>query len=120
MKTKFSSRKLMASLLVAILSLSIVGVNIFVGARGYNDILYNGYINGNTTLGGTLTLTDPAARDLYNDLIFVMGKPGSASGSGYGSFCTHYNPTKGYSMGIGYSDPITGGDGKTHTLDELH
>ena len=29
MKTKFSSRKLMASLLVAILSLSIVGVNIF-------------------------------------------------------------------------------------------
>lgn len=119
MKTKFSSRKLMASLLVAILSLSIVGVNIFGGALGYNDILYDGYIKGNTTLGGNLTLTDPAARDLYNDLIFVTGKPGSASGSGYGSFCTHYNPTKGYSMGIGYSDPITGGDGKTHTLDEL-
>ena len=44
MKTKFSSRKLMASLLVAILSLSIVGVNIFGGALGYNDILYEGYI----------------------------------------------------------------------------
>lgn len=120
MKTKFSSKKLMASLLVAILSLSIVGVNIFGGALGYNDILYEGYIKGNTTLGGNLTLTDPAARDLYNDLIFTSGAPGSASGSGYGSFCTHYNPTKGYSMGIGYSDPITGGDGKTHTLDELH
>lgn len=120
MKTKFSSKKLMASLLVAILSLSIVGVNIFGGALGYNDILYEGYIKGNTTLGSNLTLTDPAARDLYNDLIFTSGTPGSSSGSGYGSFCTHYNPTKGYSMGIGYSDPITGGDGKTHTLDELH
>lgn len=120
MKTKFSSRKLMASLLVAILSLSIVGMNIFGSALGTNGDLYSGYIKGNTTLGGNLTLTDPAARDLYNDLIFTSGAPGSASGSGYGSFCTHYNPTKGYSMGIGYSDPITGGDGKTHTLDELH
>ena len=71
MKTKFSSRKLMASLLVAILSLSIVGVNIFGGALGYNDILYEGYIKGNTTLGGNLTLTDPAARDLYNDLSLI-------------------------------------------------
>ena len=120
MKTKFSSKKLMASLLVAILSLSIVGVNIFGSALGINGDLYSGYIKGNTTLGGNLTLTDPAARDLYNDLIFTSGTPGSSSGSGYGSFCTHYNSTKGYSMGIGYSDPITGGDGKTHTLDELH
>ena len=119
MKTKFSSRKLVASLLVAILSLSIVGANIFGSALGINGDLYEGYIKGNTTLGGNLTLTDPAARDLYNNLIFIAGEPGSASGSGYGSFCTHYNPTKGYSMGIGYSDPITGGDGKTHTLDEL-
>ena len=119
MKTKFSSKKLMASILVAILSLSIVGANIFGSALGINGNLYEGYIKGNTTLGGNLTLTDPAARDLYNDLIFTSGAPGSASGSGYGSFCTHYNPTKGYSMGIGYSDPITGGDGKTHTLDEL-
>ena len=112
MKTKFSSRKLMASLLVAILSLSIVGANIFGSALGTNGDLYKGYIKGNTTLGGNLTLTDPAARDLYNDLIFTSGAPGSSSGSGYGSFCTHYNSTKG-------SDPITGGDGKTHTLDEL-
>ena len=95
MKTKFSSRKLMASLLVAILSLSIVGMNIFGSALGINGDLYSGYIKGNTTLGGNLTLTDPAARDLYNDLIFTSGTPGSSSGSGYGSFCTHYNPTKG-------------------------
>ena len=86
MKTKFSSKKLMASLLVAILSLSIVGVNIFGSALGTNGDLYSGYIKGNTTLGGNLTLTDPAARDLYNDLIFTSGAPGSASGSGYGSF----------------------------------
>ena len=119
MKTKFSSRKLMASLLVAILSLSIVGVNIFGGALGYNDILYEGYIKGNTTLGGNLTLTDPAARDLYNDLIFVMGKPGSASGSGYGSFCTGVRATGAYAIINGVDDTITGGTGETHTLDEL-
>ena len=119
MKTKFSSRKLMASLLVAILSLSIVGANIFGGALGYNDILYEGYIKGNTTLGGNLTLTDPAARDLYNDLIFVMGKPGSASGSGYGSFYMGISPTTGYRMGIGYDDPITGGGGETYTIDDM-
>ena len=119
MKTKFSSRKLMASLLVAILSLSIVGVNIFGGALGYNDILYEGYIKGNTTLGGNLTLTDPTARDLYNDLIFVMGKPGSASGSGYGSFYTGVRATGAYAIINGVDDTITGGTGETHTLDEL-
>lgn len=119
MKTKFSSRKLMASLLVAILSLSIVGVNIFGGALGYNDILYEGYIKGNTTLGGNLTLTDPAARDLYNDLIFVAGKPGSASGSGYGSFYTGIRATGAYAIINGVDDTITGGTGETHTLDEL-
>ena len=119
MKTKFSSKKLMASLLVAILSLSIVGVNIFGGALGYNDILYDGYIKGNTTLGGNLTLTDPAARDLYNDLIFVMGKPGSASGSGYGSFYTGVRATGAYAIINGVDDTITGGTGETHTLDEL-
>ena len=113
-------RKALSVALVSALLIPALTVTAFGGALGYNDILYEGYIKGNTTLGGNLTLTDPAARDLYNDLIFIMGKPGSASGSGYGSFCTHYNPTKGYSMGIGYSDPITGGDGKTHTLDELH
>ena len=119
MKTKFSSRKLMASLLVAILSLSIVGVNIFGGALGYNDILYEGYIKGNTTLGGNLTLTDPAARDLYNDLIFTSGAPGSSSGSGYGSFYMGISPTTGYRMGIGYDDPITGGGGETYTIDDM-
>lgn len=119
MKTKFSSKKLMASLLVAILSLSIVGVNIFGGALGYNDILYEGYIKGNTTLGGNLTLTDPAARDLYNDLIFTSGAPGSASGSGYGSFCTGIRATGAYAIINGVDDTITGGTGETHTLDEL-
>ena len=119
MKTKFSSKKLMASLLIAILSLSIVGVNIFGSALGTNGDLYSGYIKGNTTLGGNLTLTDPAARDLYNDLIFVTGKPGSASGSGYGSFYTGISPTTGYRMGIGYDDPITGGGGETYTIDDM-
>lgn len=119
MKTKFSSKKLMASLLIAILSLSIVGANIFGGALGYNDILYEGYIKGNTTLGGNLTLTDPAARDLYNDLIFVTGKPGSASGSGYGSFFTGVRATGAYAIINGVDDTITGGTGETHTLDEL-
>ena len=70
MKTKFSSRKLMASLLVAILSLSIVVVNIFGGALGHHDILYAGYIKGNTTLCGNLTLTDPASRPYYTSLTY--------------------------------------------------
>lgn len=116
MKTKFSSKKLMASLLVAILSLSIVGVNIF-GA--INGDLYDGYIEGNTTLGGNLTLTDPAARDLYNDLIFTSGAPGSASGSGYGSFYTGIRATGAYAIINGVDDTVTGGTGETHTLDEL-
>ena len=119
MKTKFSSRKLMASLLVAILSLSIVGANIFGSALGDNGDLYEGYIKGNTTLGGNLTLTDPAARDLYNDLIFTSGTPGSVSGSGYGSFCTGVRATGAYAIINGVDDTITGGTGETHTLDEL-
>ena len=119
MKTKFSSRKLVASLLVAILSLSIVGANIFGSALGTNGDLYEGYIKGNTTLGGNLTLTDPAARDLYNDLIFMSGAPGSASGSGYGSFYNYHYAAGGYGMSFDYTDPITGGDGKTHTIDEI-
>lgn len=119
MKTKFSSRKLMASLLVAILSLSIVGVNIFGSALGTNGDLYSGYIKGNTTLGGNLTLTDPTARDLYNDLIFTSGTPGSSSGSGYGSFYNYHYAAGGYGMSFDYTNPITGGDGKTHTIDEI-
>lgn len=112
-------KKPLSCALAFALLIPVLTTTAFGGALGYNDILYEGYIKGNTTLGGNLTLTDPAARDLYNDLIFTSGTPGSASGSGYGSFYTYYYPTKGYSMGIGYSDPITGGDGKTHTLDEL-
>ena len=115
MKTKFSSKKLMASLLVAILSLSIVGVNIF-GAL--NAELYSGYIQGNTVLGETQTLTDPAARDLYNDLIFIAGEPGSASASGYGSFYTYRKPTGGYGW-LGQSYIPSGGDGKYHDVDEI-
>lgn len=112
-------RKALSTALAFVLLVPALTTTAFGSALGDNGNLYEGYIKGNTTLGGNLTLTDPAARDLYNDLIFTAGAPGSASASGYGSFCTHYNPTKGYSMGIGYSDPITGGDGKTHTLDEL-
>lgn len=112
-------RKALSVALALAFIIPMLSTTAFASALGDNGDLYEGYIKGNTTLGGNLTLTDPAARDLYNDLIFTSGAPGSASGSGYGSFCTHYNPTKGYSMGIGYSDPITGGDGKTHTLDEL-
>ena len=116
MKTKFSSRKLMASLLVAILSLSIVGANIF-GAL--NAELYSGYIQGNTILGETQTLTDPSVRDKYNDLIFVTGEPGSAAASGYGSFYTYRSYTGAYAYEFGYANPVAGGDGQTHTLDEI-
>ena len=116
MKTKFSSKKLMASILVAILSLSIVGANIF---GDLNAELYNGYIQGNTILGETQTLTDPSVRDKYNDLIFVTGKPGSASASGYGSFYTYRSTTGAYGYRFGYANPVTGGDGQTHTLDEI-
>ena len=116
MKTKFSSRKLVASLLVAILSLSIVGANIF---GDLNAELYSGYIQGNTILGETQTLTDPSVRDKYNDLIFVIGEPGSASASGYGSFYTYRSTTGAYGYRFGYANPVTGGDGQTHTLDEI-
>ena len=115
MKTKFSSRKLVASLLVAILSLSIVGANIF-GAL--NAELYSGYIQGNTVLGETQTLTDPSVRDKYNDLIFVTGEPGSASASGYGSFYTYRKPTGGYGW-LGQSYIPSGGDGNYHDVDEI-
>ena len=90
-----------------------------LSALGDNGDLYSGYIKGNTTLGGNLTLTDPAARDLYNDLIFASGEPGSASGSGYGSFYTGIRATGAYAIINGVDDTITGGTGETHTLDEL-
>ncbi len=115
MKTKFSSKKLLASFLAALMACSIVGANIF-GAL--NAELYSGYIQGNTILGETQTLTDPAARDLYNDLIFVSGAPGSASASGYGSFYTYRMPTGGYGW-LGQSYIPSGGDGNYHGIDEI-
>ena len=112
-------RKALSTALAFALMVPILTTTAFGGALGYNDILYEGYIKGNTTLGGNLTLTDPAARDLYNDLIFVTGEPGSASGSGYGSFCTGVRATGAYAIINGVDDTITGGTGETHTLDEL-
>lgn len=112
-------RKALSVALASALLIPALTVTAFGGALGYNDILYEGYIKGNTTLGGNLTLTDPAARDLYNDLIFTSGAPGSASGSGYGSFCTGVRATGAYAIINGVDDTITGGTGETHTLDEL-
>lgn len=112
-------RKALSVALATALLIPALTVTAFGGALGYNDILYEGYIEGNTTLGGNLTLTDPAARDLYNDLIFTSGAPGSASGSGYGSFYTGIRATGAYAIINGVDDTITGGTGETHTLDEL-
>ncbi|OUO09475.1 hypothetical protein, partial [Flavonifractor sp. An4] len=112
-------RKALSVALATALLIPALTVTAFGGALGYNDILYEGYIKGNTTLGGNLTLTDPAARDLYNDLIFTSGAPGSASGSGYGSFYTGIRATGAYAIINGVDDTITGGTGETHTLDEL-
>ena len=112
-------RKALSVALVSALLIPALTVTAFGGALGYNDILYEGYIKGNTTLGGNLTLTDPAARDLYNDLIFIAGEPGSASASGYGSFYTGIRATGAYAIINGVDDTITGGTGETHTLDEL-
>lgn len=116
MKTKFSSKKLLASFLAALMACSIVGANIF-GAL--NAELYSGYIQGNTVLGETQTLTDPSVRDKYNHLIFVTGEPGSAAASGYGSFYTYRSYTGAYAYEFGYANPVAGGDGQTHTLDEI-
>ena len=64
-------KKPLSCALAFALLIPVLTTTAFGGALGYNDILYDGYIKGNTTLGGNLTLTDPAARDLYNDLIFT-------------------------------------------------
>ena len=112
-------RKALSVALATALLIPALTVTAFGSALGTNGDLYSGYIKGNTTLGGNLTLTDPAARDLYNDLIFVTGEPGSASGSGYGSFYNYHYAAGGYGMSFDYTDPITGGDGKTHTIDEI-
>ena len=112
-------RKALSTALAFALMVPILTTTAFGSALGDNGDLYSGYIKGNTTLGGNLTLTDPAARDLYNDLIFVTGEPGSASGSGYGSFFTGVRATGAYAIINGVDDTITGGTGETHTLDEL-
>ena len=112
-------RKALSVALASALLIPALTVTAFGSALGANGDLYSGYIKGNTTLGGNLTLTDPAARDLYNDLIFIVGEPGSASGSGYGSFYNYHYAAGGYGMSFDYTDPITGGDGKTHTIDEI-
>lgn len=112
-------KKPLSCALAFALLIPVLTTTAFGSALGINGDLYEGYIKGNTTLGGNLTLTDPAARDLYNDLIFVTGEPGSASGSGYGSFYMGISPTTGYRMGIGYDDPITGGGGETYTIDDM-
>ena len=112
-------RKALSVALATALLIPALTVTAFGSALGDNGDLYEGYIKGNTTLGGNLTLTDPAARDLYNDLIFTAGAPGSASASGYGSFYTGIRATGAYAIINGVDDTITGGTGETHTLDEL-
>ena len=112
-------RKALSTALAFVLLVPALTTTAFGSALGDNGDLYKGYIKGNTTLGGNLTLTDPAARDLYNDLIFIAGEPGSASGSGYGSFYTGIRATGAYAIINGVDDTITGGTGETHTLDEL-
>ena len=100
-------RKALSVALASALLIPLLATTVF-GAL--NAELYSGYIQGNTILGETQTLTDPAARDLYNDLIFVSGAPGSASASGYGSFYTYRMPTGGYGW-LGQSYIPSGGDG---------
>lgn len=76
MKTKFSSRKLMASLLVAILSLSIVGVNIFgdyIAEPGSGN--YWGY---NSFSENEL--------NKYVPVVFHTGDGQSAQATGYAQF----------------------------------
>ena len=107
---KALSVALASALLIPLLTTTVFGA--------LNAELYSGYIQGNTILGETQTLTDPAARDLYNDLIFVSGAPGSASASGYGSFYTYRMPTGGYGW-LGQSYIPSGGDGKYHDVDEI-
>ena len=109
-------KKALSTALAVALLVPVLTVTVFADA---NAELYAGYIQGNTILGETQTLTDPSVRDKYNDLIFVTGEPGSASASGYGSFYTYRSTTGAYGYRFGYANPVTGGDGQTHTLDEI-
>ena len=109
-------KKALSTALAVALLVPVLTVTVFADL---NAELYSGYIQGNTVLGETQTLTDPSVRDKYNDLIFVTGEPGSASASGYGSFYTYRSTTGAYGYRFGYANPVTGGDGQTHTLDEI-
>ena len=109
-------KKALSTALAVALLVPVLTVTVFADL---NNELYAGYIQGNTVLGETQTLTDPSVRDKYNDLIFVTGEPGSASASGYGSFYTYRSTTGAYGYRFGYANPVTGGDGQTHTLDEI-
>ena len=109
-------KKALSTALAVALLVPVLTVTVFADL---NNELYAGYIQGNTVLGETQTLTDPSVRDKYNDLIFVIGEPGSASASGYGSFYTYRSTTGAYGYRFGYANPVTGGDGQTHTLDEI-
>ena len=109
-------KKALSTALAVALLVPVLTVTVFADL---NAELYSGYIQGNTVLGETQTLTDPSVRDKYNDLIFVTGKPGSAAASGYGSFYTYRSYTGAYAYEFGYANPVAGGDGQTHTLDEI-
>ena len=109
-------KKALSTALAVALLVPVLTVTVFADL---NNDLYAGYIQGNTILGEPQTLTDPSVRDKYNDLIFVTGEPGSASASGYGSFYTYHSTTGAYAYEFGYANPVAGGDGQTHTLDEI-
>lgn len=81
--------------------------------------LYHGYVKGDDRLGQIKHVTDPSAYNLYNDLIFVSGAPGSASASGYGSFYMYRNAANSYKYQFGYANPLLGGDGNTYTDSDL-
>lgn len=76
MKTKFSSKKLMASILVAILSLSIVGFNIFGGYIAEPGS--GGYWGYNTYSESEL--------NKYVPVVFHTGNGQSAQSTGYAQF----------------------------------
>lgn len=111
-RRKALSVALATALLIPVLTVTAFGA--------INGDLYAGYIEGNTRLGENQYLTDPAARDLYNDLIFVSGGVGSASASGYGNFYTYISPaTNTYRYEFGKTNPVIMGDGNTYTTDDI-
>lgn len=111
-RRKALSVALATALLIPVLTVTAFGA--------INGDLYAGYIEGNNRLGENQYLTDPAARDLYNDLIFVSGGVDSASASGYGNFYTFISPaTNTYRYEFGKTNPVVMGDGNTYTTDDI-